>query len=57
MRASPEVFSVAGRYDLVAILRVRDSEAMANLVTDEMLQVDGITGLGNHDRIQGLFAP
>ena len=38
-----EVFSVAGRYDLVAILRVRDSEAMANLVTDEMLQVDGIT--------------
>lgn len=38
-----EVFSVAGRYDLVAILRVRNSEAMANLVTDEMLQVDGIT--------------
>ena len=32
-----EVFSVAGRYDLVAILRVRNSEAMANLVTDEML--------------------
>lgn len=38
-----EVFSVAGRYDLVAILRVHDSEAMASLVTEEMLQVDGIT--------------
>lgn len=37
-----EVFSVAGRYDLVAILRVRTNEALANLVTNEMLQVDGI---------------
>ena len=38
-----EVFSVAGRYDLVAILRVPNSEAMANLVTEKMLMVDGIT--------------
>ncbi|MCB0079978.1 MAG: Lrp/AsnC family transcriptional regulator [Caldilineaceae bacterium] len=38
-----EVFSVAGRYDLVAILRVANSEVMANLVTDQMLQVEGIT--------------
>lgn len=38
-----EVFSVAGRYDLVAILRVANSEAMAKLVTEEMLMVDGIT--------------
>jgi len=38
-----EVFSVAGRYDLVAILRVPNSEEMASLVTEEMLQIDGIT--------------
>lgn len=38
-----EVFSVAGRYDLVAILRVANSEAMAKLVTEEMLMVNGIT--------------
>ena len=37
-----EVFSVGGRYDLVAILRVRDNEAMADLVTEHMLKVDGI---------------
>ena len=37
-----EVFSVAGRYDLVAILRVRDNEALAELVTGKMLQVQHI---------------
>lgn len=37
-----EVFSVAGAYDLVAILRVRNNDALADLVTSEMLQVDGI---------------
>ena len=37
-----EVFSVGGRYDRVAILRVRDNEAMADLVTEHMLKVDGI---------------
>ncbi|GIV67609.1 Lrp/AsnC family transcriptional regulator [Caldilinea sp.] len=42
LKGISEVFSVAGRYDLVAILRVRTNEALANLVTNEMLQVDGI---------------
>ncbi len=28
-----EVYSVGGRYDLVAILRVRDNDALAALVT------------------------
>ncbi|MDX1663335.1 MAG: Lrp/AsnC ligand binding domain-containing protein [Candidatus Promineifilaceae bacterium] len=37
-----EVFSVGGRYDLVVILRVRDNDALAELVTEEMLHVDGI---------------
>jgi DNA-binding Lrp family transcriptional regulator len=37
-----EVYSVAGRYDLVAILRVRDAEDMANLVTHAVAKVQGI---------------
>jgi len=37
-----EVYSVGGRYDLVAILRVADNEAMAVLVTEHMLKVEGV---------------
>ena len=37
-----EVFSVAGQYDLVAILRVNSNQALADLVTSKMLQVQGI---------------
>ena len=37
-----EVFSVAGRYDLVAIVRVPNNTALADLVTTRMLQVNGI---------------
>ncbi|HIE10062.1 MAG TPA: Lrp/AsnC family transcriptional regulator [Kiritimatiellae bacterium] len=37
-----EVYSVAGRYDLVAIIRAPDNESMAELVTDHMLKVPGI---------------
>lgn len=38
-----EVFSVAGRYDLVAILRVKTNEAIADLVTNRILAIEGIT--------------
>lgn len=38
-----EVYSVGGRYDLVAIMRTRDNDALAELVTEHMLKVDGIT--------------
>jgi DNA-binding Lrp family transcriptional regulator len=37
-----EVYSVAGPYDLVAIVRVRENEELAQLVTDEMLKLGGI---------------
>jgi DNA-binding Lrp family transcriptional regulator len=43
MNGITEVFSVGGRYDLVAILRVTDNDALATLVTEQMLKVDGIT--------------
>jgi DNA-binding Lrp family transcriptional regulator len=38
-----EVYSVAGQWDLVVILRARAEEALASLVTEQMLLVDGIT--------------
>jgi len=37
-----EVFSVAGRYDLVALLRVSTNDEMAALVTGHLLRVDGV---------------
>ena len=37
-----EVFSVAGRFDLVAIVRVKDNDKMAEVVTVKMLSVPGI---------------
>jgi len=37
-----EVYSVAGKYDLVAILRANKSERLAEMVTDSMLKVQGI---------------
>lgn len=37
-----EVYSVSGQYDLVALIRVKDNDDMANVVTNHMLQIDGI---------------
>lgn len=37
-----EVYSVAGEWDLVAILRVRRNEDLADLVTSRLSTVDGI---------------
>ncbi len=38
-----EVHSVAGRYDLVAIIRVHTNDHLAQLVTEHIRQVEGIT--------------
>jgi DNA-binding Lrp family transcriptional regulator len=38
-----EVYSVSGRYDLVAIVRVADVEDLSKVVTHEMRRVEGIT--------------
>jgi DNA-binding Lrp family transcriptional regulator len=43
LKGISEVYSVAGQYDLVAIIRVKDNEALAELVTNHMLKVGGIT--------------
>ncbi len=37
-----EVYSVAGRYDLTVIIRVKDSDMLSELVTEKMLKVEGI---------------
>lgn len=38
-----EVYSVGGRFDLVAIVRVKNNDELASLVTEKMLKVTGIT--------------
>lgn len=42
MREISEVFSVSGNYDLVAIVRVVDNDALAELVTNRLLTIQGI---------------
>ncbi len=37
-----EVYSVAGRYDLVCVVRVPDNLKLTEVVTEKMHQVDGI---------------
>ena len=37
-----EVYMVAGKVDLIALLRTKDNEEMAELVTRGILEVDGI---------------
>ena len=37
-----EVYSVAGQYDLVVIIRAHDDEQIASLVTDRLLQAEGL---------------
>jgi DNA-binding Lrp family transcriptional regulator len=38
-----EVYSVSGKYDLIAIVRVRANEDLSNLVTTKLRNVEGIT--------------
>lgn len=37
-----EVYSVSGKYDLIAIVRVKTNDDLANLVTKQMLAIEGI---------------
>ena len=38
-----EVYSVTGQYDLIGIVRVRDNDVLATLMTDKISKVKGIT--------------
>jgi DNA-binding Lrp family transcriptional regulator len=37
-----EVYSVGGRYDLIAIVRVKHTDDLANVVTEHIRKVEGI---------------
>ena len=59
-----EVFSVSGRYDLVAIARISNNDELAELVTNKMLKIKAITGsetmlafrtYSRHD-LEGMFS-
>jgi DNA-binding Lrp family transcriptional regulator len=39
-----EVFSVAGQYDLVALVRVRENEELADVISNRMRKLNGILG-------------
>jgi len=42
MKGISEVYSIAGRYDLAVIIRAKDNDQLAELVTNHMLKVEGI---------------
>jgi DNA-binding Lrp family transcriptional regulator len=59
-----EVYSIGGRYDLVAIIRVRHNEDLADVVTDHIRKIEGILktetllafrAYSRHD-LEGLFS-
>lgn len=43
MQGVTEVFSVAGQYDLVALIRTENNEQLADLVSMEIGKIDEIT--------------
>jgi DNA-binding Lrp family transcriptional regulator len=42
MKGVSEVYSVAGRYDLSVVIRAKDNDQLAELVTGTMLKIKGI---------------
>ncbi|NBU64266.1 MAG: Lrp/AsnC family transcriptional regulator [Chloroflexia bacterium] len=38
-----EVYSVTGEWDIIAIVRLQDYEKLAEVIPDEISQIDGIT--------------
>lgn len=42
IEAISEVYSVAGQYDLIAIVRAKDNDALAEVVTGDLLKLGGI---------------
>ena len=43
MQEVSEVYSVTGRYDLVAIIRVNNNEQIADTITGKFSELEGIT--------------
>ena len=43
-----EVYSVTGQIDLIAMVRVRDHDAIADVVADQVNKVPGVTATETH---------
>lgn len=43
-----EVYSVAGDADLIAMVRVRAHEELADVIADRLNKVEGVTGTATH---------
>jgi DNA-binding Lrp family transcriptional regulator len=43
-----EVYSVTGGVDLIAMVRVRSHDALADVIADRLNKVDGVTGTETH---------
>jgi DNA-binding Lrp family transcriptional regulator len=43
-----EVFSIAGAHDLAVIVRVKDNDGLADVITGKMLKLEGITKSETH---------
>lgn len=43
-----EVYSVTGKIDLIAIIRVRTHEEIASVVADRLNKIDGVTSTETH---------
>jgi len=42
IRHVSEVYSVGGRYDLVAIIRSESNESLSHIVTDQFVNIEGL---------------
>ena len=43
-----EVYSVTGEWDIIAVLRLKDYDALAETVTGRMVEIPGITRTNTH---------
>ena len=43
-----EVYSTSGEYDIMAIIRVKEYDSLANVVSEEISRIDGITRTNTH---------
>ncbi len=43
-----EVYSVTGEWDIIAVLRLKDYDSLATIVTDKMVDVPGIVRTNTH---------
>lgn len=48
LRAVTEVYSVTGDIDLIALVRVREHEALADVIADKLSKVDGVLATDTH---------